>query len=117
MRRSPATATPIGEHGQKSGLGQRRHRLDLGVAERMIVVGGLVGLAHGEKGQPARADVERVVRASESSASEPDGKPAANLTSARVKLVATEASAARVFRRESAFWPDRRHRSPMQDVR
>ena len=51
------------QRGEKAGLGQRRHRLDLGVAERMIGVGGLVGLAHGEEGERARADVERVVRA------------------------------------------------------
>ena len=51
------------ERGEKAGLGQRRHRLDLGVAERMIGVGGLVGLAHGEEGERARADVDRVMRA------------------------------------------------------
>ena len=51
------------ERGEKAGLGQRRHRLDLGVAERMIGVGGLVGLAHGEQGERARADVDRVMRA------------------------------------------------------
>ena len=51
------------ERGQKAGLGQRRHRLDLGVAEWMIGVGRLVGLAHGEEGERARADVERVMRA------------------------------------------------------
>ncbi len=51
------------ERGEKAGLGQRRHRLELGVAERMIGVGGLVGLAHGEEGERARADVERVMRA------------------------------------------------------
>ena len=51
------------ERGEKAGLGQRRHRLDLGVAEWMIGVGGLVGLAHGEEGQRARADVDRVMRA------------------------------------------------------
>ena len=50
------------ERGEKAGLGQSRHRLDLGVAERMIGVGGLVGLAHRKQGQRARADVERVVR-------------------------------------------------------
>ena len=51
------------ERGEKAGLGQRRHRLDLGVAERMLGVGGLVGLAHGEEGERARADVDRVMRA------------------------------------------------------
>ena len=51
------------ERGENAGLGQRRHRLELGVAERMIGVGGLVGLAHREQGQRARADVERVMRA------------------------------------------------------
>ena len=51
------------ERGKKAGFGQRGHRLDLGVAERMFGVGGLVGLAHGEESERARADVERVMRA------------------------------------------------------
>jgi len=41
----------------------RRDGLDLCVAERMVFVGGLVGLANGEIGQRADADVDRVVRA------------------------------------------------------
>ena len=48
---------------EKAGLSQRRHRLDLGVAERMIGVGGLVGFAHGEEGERARDDIERIVPA------------------------------------------------------
>ena len=51
------------ERGEKAGFRQRGHRLDLGVAEGMFGVGGLVGLAHGEQGERARADVERVMRA------------------------------------------------------
>ena len=51
------------ERGEKAGFGQRGHRLDLGVAEWMFGVGGLVGLSHGEEGERARADVERVMRA------------------------------------------------------
>jgi hypothetical protein len=51
-----------GQDEEEAGLRQRGHRLDLGVAERMLVVGGLVGFAHGEISQSARADVERVVR-------------------------------------------------------
>ena len=51
------------ERGEKAGLGQRRHRLDLGVAERMIGVGGFVGLAHGEQRERACANVDRVMRA------------------------------------------------------
>ena len=51
------------ERSEEAGLGQRRHRLDLGVAERMIVVRRLVGLAHGEQGERAGANVERVMRA------------------------------------------------------
>ena len=51
------------EHGEKTGFRQRRHRLDLGVAERMIGVGGLVRLAHREEGERARADVDAVVGA------------------------------------------------------
>ena len=48
---------------EKAGLGQRRDRLDLGVAERVALVGGLVGDAHGEIGEAAGGDVERVMRA------------------------------------------------------
>ncbi len=51
------------ERSEKAGLGQRGDRLDLGMAERMIGVGGLVGLADGEKGERAGADVDRVMRA------------------------------------------------------
>ena len=51
------------ERSEKAGLGQRRHRLDLGVAKRMIGVGGFVGLAHGEQGERACANVDRVMRA------------------------------------------------------
>jgi len=47
------------ERSEKAGLGQRRHRLDLGVAEGMIGVGRLVGLTHGEEGEGARPDVNR----------------------------------------------------------
>ena len=51
------------ERSEKAGLGQRRDRLDLGVTKRMIGVGGLVRLAHGEEGERACADVDRVMRA------------------------------------------------------
>ena len=52
---SPGAGAPEGdadrEHEQEAGLRQRGDRLDLGVAERMVLVGGLVGLAHGKIGQ------------------------------------------------------------------
>jgi hypothetical protein len=48
-------ATPTEQRGEKAGLGQRRHRLYLGVAEPVIGVGGLVGLAHDKKGGSFRA--------------------------------------------------------------
>ncbi len=51
-----------GQDDEKPGLRQRRDRLDLGVAERMVLVGRLVGDAHGIVGQRAGADVEAVVR-------------------------------------------------------
>ena len=58
---------------QKRGLRQRRHRLDLGVAERMALVGGLVGDAHGEIGRGRWRRCRRALCApSEISASEPE---------------------------------------------
>ena len=56
---------------REGGLGQRRDCLDRGVAEWMIGVGGLVGLMHGEQGEGARPDVDRVSARVERSASEP----------------------------------------------
>ena len=50
---------PDRQRGKKAGLGQRRHRLYLGVAEPVIRDGGLVGLAHGKKrGQLPRLRAE-----------------------------------------------------------
>jgi hypothetical protein len=40
------------QRNKKAGLGQRCYRLYLGVAERVIGISGLVGLAHGKKGAP-----------------------------------------------------------------
>ena len=51
------------EGEQKTGLRERGHRLDLGVAERVLVVGGAVGLAHRVIGGGAHRDVDGVVRA------------------------------------------------------
>jgi hypothetical protein len=50
-----AASRPDRQHGKKAGLGQRRHRLYLGVAEPVIGAGRLVGLAHGKKGGSFRA--------------------------------------------------------------
>ena len=63
MRLIAWIATHDRERGEKTRLGQRRHGLDLGVAKWMIGVGGLVGFAHGEEGEGARPDVDRVMRA------------------------------------------------------
>jgi lactoylglutathione lyase len=49
--------------GKQARLGQRRHRLEFGVAERVLLIGRLVAFAHGEKGQDRRAGVERAVAA------------------------------------------------------
>jgi hypothetical protein len=51
------------ENQQEPGLRERGDRLDLGVAERMILVRGLVRLANREIGQRADPDIDRVVRA------------------------------------------------------
>ena len=67
------------ECGEKAGLGQRRHRLELGVAEGMIGVGGFVGFAHGVEGQRARADIERVMRAFRKKRERAGGEPGREL--------------------------------------
>ena len=67
----------------------------------MIGVGGLVGLAHREKGQRARADVEHVVRAFREQRERAGRQAGGELDPARAVLAAIEATAARRF---SAGW-------------
>ena len=85
------------EHGEKTGFRQRRHRLDLGVAERMIGVAGLSASRTAKKVSALAPTSMMLCAPSERSASEPEARPATSLTAARTELAAIEAAAARCF--------------------
>ena len=105
-RRRRAAAAPRRdaerERDEEAGLGERRDRFDLGVTERMVLVGGLVGDANGEIGEPAYGDVERVMRALGEQRERSRERAGRELGSVRTRSPRTEASAARLLARRSA---------------